>query len=305
MKNVKRFASAILALTMLLTAGCSRQEGGEKSGTSSQSSASQSGGTDQAAKPEDMGQVKEDLDAGLVPVDGSQVKDGVYDITVDSSSSMFNIVSCKLTVDKGQMTAVMTMGGTGYLKVFMGTGEEAVGADESDFIPFEETESGEHTFTVPVAQLNKGLDCAAFSKKKEQWYDRTLVFRADSLPTTALSGELFTPVESLNLADGDYTADVVLNGGSGRAGVSSPAKLHVEGGKVTATVVWSSSNYDYMKVDDVKYEPTTLEPGSTFEIPVTGFDWAMPVVADTVAMGSPHEISYTLTFDSASIRESK
>ena len=41
---------------------------------------------------------------------------------------------------------------------------------------------------------------------------------------------------------------------------------------------------------------------STFEIPVAGFDWAMPVVADTTAMRSePHEIEYTLRFDSASI----
>ncbi len=297
MKHLKRIASAALALAMLFAVGCAKQENPDKPG------AAQSSGS--VAKPEDMGAVKEDLDAGLVPVDGSQVKDGVYDITVDSSSSMFNVVSCKLTVKSGQMTAVMTMGGTGYLKVFMGTGQEAVAADESAFIPFEETEDGAHTFTVPVAQLNKGLDCAAFSKNKEKWYDRTLVFRADSLPVEALSGELFTPAESLKLADGTYTAHVALAGGSGRSSVASPAKLHVEGGKVTATIVWSSSNYDYMKVDDVMYEPVTLEPGSTFEIPVTGFDWPMPVLADTVAMGEPHEIAYTLTFDSASVQEAK
>ena len=40
---------------------------------------------------------------------------------------------------------------------------------------------------------------------------------------------------------------------------------------------------------------------STFELPVAGFDWAMPVVADTTAMSEPHEIEYTLRFDSASI----
>ena len=40
---------------------------------------------------------------------------------------------------------------------------------------------------------------------------------------------------------------------------------------------------------------------STFEIPVSSFDWAMPVVADTTAMSEPHEIEYTLRFDSASI----
>lgn len=299
MKLYKRMAGALLALMLVLSAGCSKPQEPAKS------DASASGQTSSGQTDKSQGSDEEALDAGLTPVDGSQVKDGVYDITVDSSSSMFNIVACKLTVAEGEMTAVMTMGGTGYGKLFMGTGREAAEADESAFIPFEELESGEHTFTVPVAQLNKGLDCAAFSKKKEKWYDRTLVFRADSLPVEALSDELFTTAESLRLADGDYTADVTLSGGSGRSGVASPAKLHVEGGKVTASVVWSSSKYDYMKVEGRMYEPVTLEPGSTFEIPVRGFDWAMPVLADTVAMGEPHEIAYTLTFDSASLREAK
>ena len=52
---------------------------------------------------------------GLTPVYGTDLKDGVYEIDVDSSSSMFKIVSCTLTVENGEMTAVMTMGGTGYL----------------------------------------------------------------------------------------------------------------------------------------------------------------------------------------------
>ena len=40
---------------------------------------------------------------------------------------------------------------------------------------------------------------------------------------------------------------------------------------------------------------------STFEIPVAAFDQILPVVADTVAMSEPHEVEYTLTFDSASL----
>ena len=36
---------------------------------------------------------------------------------------MFKITSCTLTVKDGAMTAKMTMGGTGYLYVYMGTGE--------------------------------------------------------------------------------------------------------------------------------------------------------------------------------------
>jgi len=55
----------------------------------------------------------------------------------------------------------------------------------------------------------------------------------------------------------------------------------------------------------VKYEPVTTEGGSTFEIPVTGLDVKISVVADTVAMSQPHEIEYTILLDSATLEELK
>ena len=239
---------------------------------------------------------------GLTPVYGDSLKDGVYAITVDSSSSMFKIVSCQLTVENGKMTAVMTMGGTGYLYLCMGTGEEAAAADEDSYIPFVEDESGAHTYTVPVEALDCGIDCAAFSKNKEMWYDRTLVFRADSLPMDAFADGVIATVESLGLKDGSYTIGVTLSGGSGRASVESPAQLTVENGVAAAVIVWSSSNYDYMKVDGVQYDPISTEGNSAFNIPVLGFDFQMPVLADTTAMSTPHEVEYTLYFDSATIQ---
>ena len=160
-----------------------------------------------------------------------------------------------------------------------------------------------HTFTVPVEALDSGIACAAFSKKKEIWYDRTLVFRADSLPMDARSDDAYTTVESLQLEDGTYTCSVQLEGGSGRASVTSPATITVKDGTATAEIVWSSSNYDYMKVDDTQYNPTNTEGNSTFEIPVLGFDYAMPVSADTTAMSTPHEIDYTLFFDSTTLEK--
>lgn len=84
--------------------------------------------------------------------------------------------------------------------------------------------------------------------------------------------------------------------------MESPATLRVENKNVTATIVWGSANYDYMKVDGEKYGLAATEGNSTFEIPVTGFDWRMPVIADTIAMSQPHEIEYTLTFDSATLK---
>ena len=77
--------------------------------------------------------------------------------------------------------------------------------------------------------------------------------------------------------------------------------LTVKDGKVTAKIVWSSKNYDYMKVGDTNYDAGIEDEHSTFEIPVSCFDWAMAVKADTTAMSEAHELAYTLTFDSASV----
>lgn len=282
-------------LTLSLLSGCGSNPPTETTGSADTSSA-QVATADEMAAPEQIGE------EGMKPMTGDQIEDGVYSITVDSSSPMFNITDCTLTVKDHKLSAEMTMGGTGYLYVFMGTGEQAVQADEADYISFEQTDSGEHTFTVPVEALDKEISCAAFSKKKEKWYDRTLVFRSDSLPTDALSESVRTTPESLNLQDGTYTVDVKLTGGSGRASVSSPADLVVKDGVVTARLVWSSPNYDYMKVDGVQYDLINTEGNATFDIPVTVFDYKMPVLADTIAMSTPHEIEYALYFDSSSIK---
>lgn len=98
---------------------------------------------------------------------------------------------------------------------------------------------------------------------------------------------------------------MTLEGGSGRATVESPAVLTVADGIMTATIVWSSPNYDYMLVDGEKYLPVNTDGNSTFEIPVAALDTALAVTADTVAMSTPHEIEYTLTFASASLTEAK
>ena len=238
----------------------------------------------------------------MVPIPAENVADGEYDIEVDSSSSMFNITACKLTVADGKMTAVMTMGGKGYRYLYMGTGEEAVAADESEYIPYVEDTDGAHTFTVPVDALDEGIACAAFSNKKEKWYERTLVFRSDSLPAGAIDNPSMKTAENLGIADGEYTVEVPLSGGSGRATVESPTTIKVENGIATATIVMSSSNYDYMIVGEEKYLPVNTEGNSTFEIPVTGFDYNMPISADTTAMSTPHEIDYTLYFDSKTIK---
>ena len=78
--------------------------------------------------------------------------------------------------------------------------------------------------------------------------------------------------------------------------MDSPAKVVIKDGKITATVVWSSPNYDYMLVDGTKYLNENKGGNSTFTIPVSCFDCDIAVVGDTVAMSTPHEIEYTLNF---------
>ena len=239
---------------------------------------------------------------GLRPVYASDLKSGTYAIKVDSSSSMFRVTDCALSVADGQMNAVMTMSGTGYLYVYPGTASDAAAASDADYIPFAENADGAHTFTIPVAALDTGVLCAAFSKNRETWYDRTLCFRADSLPLEAFADGFLTTAQSLGLSDGNYTVSVTLNGGSGRASVTSPAALTVRDGVCTVLIEWSSPNYDYMRVNGEQYFPVSAEGNSVFEIPVSAFDCPLTAFADTVAMSQPHEIEYSLTFDSATVQ---
>lgn len=121
------------------------------------------------------------------PVMGEHLNPGTYNgIEVSSSSSMFKIVDCVLTVSEdGTMNAILTLSGKGYGKLFMGTGAEAEKAEESAYIPFVENPDGKYTYTVPVKAFDTPIDCAAYSIKKEKWYERVIEFSSSSLPVEA------------------------------------------------------------------------------------------------------------------------
>ncbi|WP_126513827.1 hypothetical protein [Slackia heliotrinireducens] len=70
---------------------------------------------------------------------------------------------------------------------------------------------------------------------------------------------------------------------------------------MTATIVWSSPNYDLMIVDGTEYYPVNTSGNSVFEIPVSALDEDLAVQAETTAMSQPHLIDYTLRFDSDSL----
>ena len=138
------------------------------------------------------------------------------------------------------------------------------------------------------------------------------VMLAGSLPQAATAEESQTAeteevssmvtVQQLGLEDGTYIADGTLEGGSGRAAISSPVELTVKDGQMTARIEFSSPYYDYMIVDGEKYEPENTEGNSQFTIPMAGFDAGVPVTADTVAMSEPHEIDYEIVLYSATLK---
>lgn len=240
---------------------------------------------------------------GMEAIYGDSLNDGEYHISVDSSSSMFKIADCILKVSGGEMTADIIIASKSYDNLFMGTGDEAEADGGENYIDYTVNEDDQSVFNVPVEALDKEISCAALSAKKQEWYDRTLVFRADSLPDEAFSESRYTTLDTLDLADGEYNIDVTLEGGSGKATVASPARLTVSGGTATAEIIWSSDKYDYMIVDGEKYLPDIVDGHSVFNIPVSGFDCKMPVSADTTAMSQPYEIEYKLFFDSSTIAE--
>lgn len=134
-------------------------------------------------------------------------------------------------------------------------------------------------------------------KKKITW-----LLAAAFTGIVAFSGVCQADGMSVDKEDGEYSIQVDLEGGSGKASLTSPTILTVEDGKAYAQIQWSSSNYDYMIVNGKKLLNESEEGrNSVFTVPITVLDDKMEVIADTLAMGAPHEINYTLTFYGDSI----
>mgnify|MGYP001136198651 CR=1 FL=1 len=224
--------------------------------------------------------------------------DGVYTADFETDSSMFHPnEACNgkgtLTVENGEMTMHVSLQSQKIVNLYLGMAADAPDHEDEwlqptiDTVTYSDGTSEEvYGYDIPVTALDEDFPLAILGSKGT-WYDHTVSVR-NAQPTTEETSE--TP------ADGEYTVSVALEGGSGRATVDSPATLTVADGKMTATIAWSSPNYDYMVVDGEKYLPTNTEGNSTFEIPVAALGTPLAVTADTVAMSTPHEIEYTLTF---------
>ncbi len=232
------------------------------------------------------------------------IEDGIYTAEFVTDSSMFHLnETCEgkatLTVENGYMNIHVIMPSKNVLNLFLGTAEDAQKEGAALLEPAVEEVTYSDGFTeevyafdVPVPVLDEDFDLALIGTKGK-WYDHKV-----SVKNPVLQGE---EKEAVSLADGEYSIDVTLEGGSGRASVESPAKLVAKDGAYTATIVWSSDHYEYMMVSDVQYDKINTEGNSTMEIPVV-LDEKMEVKALTTAMSEPHLIDYTLYFDSSSAK---
>ena len=237
-------------------------------------------------------------EAASEPAAEAALPDGVYTAEFDTDSSMFHANEANdgkgtLTVKDGQMTFHVSLASKKIVNLYVGMAADAEAnkADwllpTTDTVTYSDGTSEEvYGYDIPVAAVDQDFQLALLGTKGK-WYDHTVSIR-NAQPKAEEAAE--TP------ADGEYSVNVTLEGGSGRATVESPAALTVADGKMTAVILWSSPNYDYMIVDGEKYLPTNTEGNSTFEIPVSALGTPLAVTADTVAMSTPHEIEYTLTF---------
>lgn len=197
------------------------------------------------------------------PAPEATVANGIYSMDVTSSSSMFKVVDCILTAKDGKMSAVLTLSGTGYGYLYMGTKEEAASADQSSWIPYQVNEEGKYTYIVPVEALDKEIAVAAYSIKKGIWYDRTLTFQSETMKKIA----------DLNSTDSENKGDSGNNGNTGNSGTTGGSNntgntgtnnSAFPGGSVSGTNSGKTDGNDG-KADNVsKYESDTS--GSTSHV---------------------------------------
>ena len=215
--------------------------------------------------------------------------DGSYHVDVETNASMFKVTDCILTAEKGQMYAVITLSGTGYDKLYMGTAADAAKATAKDYIPYVVNEAGQYTYKIPVESLDKGIAVAAHAVRSDKWYDRTLTFVSSSAKRI--------------IADGTYQVNAEAGGKMFRV---VNCVMTVKNGQMMASVTLSGQGYNRIYLGDVNDAPndennwilpdSLLAEQYTFQIPVEKLDEVMTIAVHTTK--SNKWDTRTLTFHS-------
>lgn len=240
----------------------------------------------------------------------AQLPDGVYTAEFSTDSSMFHVSEAcdgkgTLTVKDGVMTIHISLGSKKILNLYPGLAEDAAkdGAvllePTTDTVTYSDGMTEEvYGFDVPVPVIGEEFNLALIGTKGK-WYDHKVKV-SDPVAEGAADTFHLSAVE-----DGSYTIELTMEGGSGRASIQSPAQLAIADGAATAILEWSSPNYDYMLVNGEKYLPVNTEGNSVFEVPVEALDAPLTMIGDTVAMSTPHEVEYTVTFHSETLESAE
>lgn len=123
--------------------------------------------------------------------------DGVYTTTAETGTTMFRVVEIILTVKNGKMSAEITLSGTGYDYLYMGTAAEAAAVQENQWIKCNNSskpyvEKGENktgrTYTIPISSLDTPIVMASHSERYKKWYDRSITVSSNNLKKIS-SGE--------------------------------------------------------------------------------------------------------------------
>ena len=292
---------SILLLVCSLFCGCADKNSVQENNIIEETPASESSVEKEIEETPAQNEIAAEEEQAAIP-------DGTYMADFDTDSSMFHVSeACDgkgiLTVKNGEMTIHISLMSKKIVNLYPGLAEDAEKDGAELLMPTEDTVTFSdgltevvYGFDVPVPVLEEEFDLALIGTKGT-WYDHKVkVSNPEPMEEEAQAEN------TLQLKDGIYTVDLAFEGGSGKAKVLSPATVTVSGENVTATIQWSSPNYDYMIVDGEKYLPVNTEGDSVFEIPVLFFDKPMDVIGDTVAMSTPHEIEYTLTFYSDTMK---
>lgn len=246
--------------------------------------------------------------------DKAQLPDGVYAAEFSTDSSMFHVSEAcdgkgTLTVKDGVMTIHISLGSKKILNLYPGLAEDAAkdGAvllePTTDTVTYSDGMTEEvYGFDVPVPVIGEEFDLALIGTKGK-WYDHKVKVSDPVAEDSREAANGFFDMSAL--ADGSYTIELTMEGGSGRASIQSPAQLAIADGAATATLEWSSPNYDYMLVNGEKYLPVNTEGNSVFEVPVEALDVPLTMIGDTVAMSTPHEVEYTVTFHSDTLQNAE
>lgn len=255
---------------------------------------------------------------GMLPVYGFDIEEGAYSVTLETDCALLQVSLADITVEDGTIVA----------KVLPASSRITAMSTEKEPQNNAINPNQDGIFTFGVKSMDTVLSMAVYDEQTQKWEPCSLLFRADSLPKDSLRIELpdydlieraidkyqgnsadapqsTAPTEavSVDLPDGEYSVSIELTGGgSGKAYISSPALMTVRDGKAYVRLEWSSSNYDYMIVGTKTYYNTAEEErNSVFEIPITCWDTKMTVIADTTAMGTPHEVQYDIVCYQSSI----